>query len=339
MKALVYHGPEDLRYEDVATPEPGDGQVRLKIGATGICGSDVHGYAGLTGRRLPPMIMGHEFVGTVEKLGPGVKSLKPGDRVVPFPIISCGHCEACLSGAENKCFETSLYGVLSRNGSFAEYLCINEKQATLVSNQLTDAEAAMAEPLAVALHGIRQAHKIEGKHVVVAGAGTIGLFVVALLKTFKPASIIVSDLNAYRLEIASKMGADVVVKADQLDLKEVVYAHTNQQGADVSIECVGITPTVRQAMDVLKIGGQSVWVGNSSKIIETDMQAIVTHEWQVTGSFLYTRKDFSDVIAMLENRQLDISPIISKEITLEEGPDMFHTLYKNPGNLIKVVVR
>ncbi len=338
MKALVYYGPEDLRYEEVTDSAPGKNEVRVRVTATGICGSDVHGYAGLTGRRIAPMIMGHEFCGEVESLGDGVEKLKSGDRVIPFPIIACGQCDACNQGFENKCRDKEFFGVLTKNGSMAEALCVHEDQVIKIDERIDDISASMAEPLAVALHGIRRAPDLKNKTVFVAGAGTIGLFVVSLLQQFECAKIIVSDLNAHRLSVAKKLGADAVIKADEQDVKSAVFELTGQKGADVSLECAGITPTVRQALHALKIGGHAVWIGNSARQIETDMQDIVTNEWNISGSFLYTRQDFIDVIQMLASGSIDISPVISQTIGLEDGPAMFSRLYKSPGDLVKVVI-
>lgn len=339
MKALVYHGPEDLRFEEVSDIFPKDNEVKIKVRAIGICGSDVHGYAGLTGRRIAPMIMGHEFSGEVVEVGKDVKHLKIGDRVAPYPVEICGTCEFCRKGMEHICLNKKAYGVLDCNGAMADYICVPENIAFPLDDSVDYSTGAMIEPMSVALRGVDNAGDIEGKNVLIIGAGTIGLFALVLVKMRNPAKIFVSDLSSHRLSVAKQLGADVVIRSDKEDAAEAVRKGTNGLGADVSIECVGITPTTKQAVSALKLGGTSVWVGNSAKFIETNMQEIVTHELTVKGSFLYTLKQFKKVIDILGSGSVDISPIISKEINLEEGPDMFHTLYKNPGDLIKVVIR
>lgn len=339
MKALVYHGPEDIRLQETADVLPGADQVKLRVRATGICGSDVHGYAGITGRRLAPMIMGHEFAGEVAEAGDAVTSLQVGDRVVPFPIIACGRCSYCHLGQENMCSAKKLYGVLDMDGSMTEYICVNEKQVIKLDSHVDYAEAAMVEPLAVALHGVRKAGDLGGKNVLIVGAGTIGLFTLALVKLARPAHIFISDLIEHRLSAAKQMGADTLIKADQTDPTALIQEMTGLTGVDCSIECVGAASTARQALQALKTGGKSIWIGNSAKMIETNMQEIVTRELTVSGSYLYTRDDFLEIIELLKQQQLNIKPVISRRISLEEGPAMFDTLFHAPADLIKVIIQ
>lgn len=339
MKALVYRGPEDLRLEDVADVFPKDNEVKIRVKAVGICGSDVHGYAGLTGRRIAPMIMGHEFSGEVTEVGKAVKQLKAGDRVAPYPVEICGTCEFCRKGMEHICLNKKAYGVLDCNGAMAEYICVPENIAFKLDGRVDYSTGAMIEPMSVALRGVDNAGDLAGKNVLIVGAGTIGLFALVLVKMRNPARIFVSDLSAHRLGVAKRLGADVLIRAGQEDTAETVRKGTGGLGADVSIECVGVTPTTQTAISSLKLSGTSVWVGNSAKFIQANMQEIVTHELTVRGSFLYTIRQFKEIIDILGGGSVDITPIISREISLEEGPEMFHTLYKAPGNLIKVVIR
>lgn len=338
MKALVYHGPEDLRLEEIPEVVPEKNQVKIRVRACGICGSDVHGYAGLTGRRTAPMVMGHEFSGEVVSLGPEVKTLRIGDRVAPYPVEICGECIYCKSGRPHICLHKRAYGVLACNGAMAEYICVPETIAYRLGDSIDYAVGAMIEPMAVAYRGVGHGGDLTGKTVFIVGAGTIGLFVLALVKLRGAKKIMVSDLSAHRLEIAKKMGADIVFGAEVQDVPAAVREQTDGMGADVSLECVGITPTVSQAVSSLRLGGTAVWIGNSAKMIETNMQEIVTRELTVQGSFLYTLKEFEEVLRILESKKVDVRPIISQEITMEEAPEMFHTLHHTPGNLIKVVI-
>ena len=339
MKAWVYHGPEVLRLETVDDVFPKEHEVKVKVKATGICGSDVHGYAGLTGRRVPPMIMGHEFSGVVAELGSGVSSLHVGDHVAPYPLSYCGECEFCRKGMTHICLKKRAFGVLDCNGSMAEYICVPESTAIKIKDETDFALAAMVEPLAVALRGIHHAGDLRGKHVLIVGAGTIGLFVLALARLAHPAKIYISDLSDHRLAVARQLGADLVIRSDQQDVPLVVRENTNGLGADISIECVGISPTAQQTIASLKQGGLAVWIGNSAKMIETNMQAVVTRELMVHGSFLYSLDEFREVIGLLDRQVIDIRPVISQEIAFDQVADMFHQLYQSPGSLIKVIIR
>ena len=330
MKALRYLGPNELEIQEIMRPEPGVGEVLLRVGACGICGSDVHGYLGLTGRRTPPMTMGHEFSGTVEAVGEGVTRWKPGDRVAPYPVEFCGNCEFCAEGKTNLCAEKRQYGVLTVDGAFAEYICVREDLCFAIADGVTFAEASMMEPLAVARHAVRTAGELKGKRVLIVGAGTIGLLALLCCRIAEPKEILVSDLSEERRALALRLGADAVVdpvsEADKL--KDV----------DVAFEAVGAGASVRSAMTALRIGGTAVWIGNNKPMIELNMQQIVTRELKILGSFLYDMEDFRTVVDLINKGTLSVSGLISREIPLQAAPDAFRQLAEDPGGLIKVVV-
>jgi 2-desacetyl-2-hydroxyethyl bacteriochlorophyllide A dehydrogenase len=338
MKALVYHGPEDLRYEEIEDVRPAKDEVLVKIKAVGICGSDVHGYLGITGRRTPPMVMGHEFSGVVEEVGSEVASVKAGDRVAPYPVVFCGECEFCREGKMHICLNKRALGVLDCNGAMAEYVCVPEKVIFKLPESVSYNVGSLIEPMAVSYRGVNNAGDISGKNVLVVGTGTIGLLALAHVKMRNPAKIFVTDLSDSRLEVAKKMGADVVINPSKENVDEIIKAQTGGLGVDVAIEAVGATPTVQQAMASLKLGGTAVWIGNSAKMININMQEIVTRELKVFGTFLYTFKEFGECVELLGSGKLNVEPIISATASLEEGIDYFKQLAKDPGSLIKVVL-
>jgi L-iditol 2-dehydrogenase len=197
----------------------------------------------------------------------------------------------------------------------------------------------MMEPLAVAYRGVNRAPDVAGKNVLVVGSGTIGLLAAAILKFRHPKRIFVSDTNEIRLDIARKMGADVVINPSRDDPGDIIRRSTDGLGADVAFEAVGATPTVEQAMAGLRMGGTAVWIGNSAKMIELDMQQIVTRELRVVGSFLYSFQEFQEVVDMLNQDKLNVEPMISlREPMTEKGVELFAKLAKNPGSLIKVIL-
>lgn len=338
MKAIVYEGPEKLVYKEVPNVTPGKGEVKIKVKACGICGSDVHGYLGVTGRRIAPMIMGHEFAGEITELGEGVENCKIGSRVSVYPVSFCGNCEMCKKGDVHLCYNKKAYGVLDTNGAFAEYICVPSKCCFPVEDKVNDDLASLMEPLAVAYRGVEHAGDLTGKNVLIVGAGTIGLLALACVKRKKTEKIIVSDLSDHRLEIAAQMGADIVINPAKEDFKEKIMETTKGSGVEIAIEAVGITPTVQQAMSALAFGGIAVWIGNNKPMIEINMQEIVTKELSVRGSFLYGYQEFKQVMELMNQGEFNIEPLISKEVSLEEAPGYFEKLAHNPGNLIKVVV-
>jgi L-iditol 2-dehydrogenase len=313
--------------------------VLLRVKACGICGSDVHGYLGITGRRTPPMVMGHEFSGQVAEVGEGVANIKVGDRAAVYPVVFCGDCEPCRQGNVHLCLNKKALGVLDCNGAMAEYVSVPAKLLFKLDDHITYEAGSMMEPLAVACRGVNHAGDLAGKNVLVVGAGTIGLLVAALVKMRNPASIFVSDLSDSRLGIAREMGATYGINPLRDNLTEIIARETGAPGVDVAFEAVGATPTVQQAMASLRAGGTAVWIGNSAKMININMQEIVTRELRVCGSFLYTIQEFGTVAGLLNSGKLNIEPMISlKAPMMERGVELFAKLAKDPGSLIKVIL-
>lgn len=338
MKAMVYKGPETLKIENIEDVLLKEKEVKIRVKACGICGSDVHGYLGKTGRRLEPMVMGHEFCGEVVELGNKVTRLKKGDRVTVYPVDFCGECEMCKKGDVHLCLNKRAYGVLDVNGAFAEYINVPEKCCFDIADSVSYATASLMEPLAVAYRGIQCAGSLEGKTVLLVGAGTIGLLALACVKQKNAKKIIISDLSDYRLKTALKMGADIAINPGKEDFKQRILENTDGKGVDVAVEAVGAEATVRQAMSALKLSGTAVWIGNNQKMINIDMQEIVTRELTVHGSFLYGYDEFRNVVELLNKGGVYVEPLISKKIVLEEAPEYFDIMAHRPGDLIKVVV-
>ncbi|MGI6030723.1 MAG: zinc-dependent alcohol dehydrogenase [Eubacteriales bacterium] len=338
MKGIVYEGPNRLHYTDVPDVFPKAGEVKLRVKACGICGSDVHGYLGLTGRRLEPMMMGHEFAGEIMELGEGVTTAQVGDKVAVYPVEFCGECEMCRQGDVHLCLHKRAFGVLDVDGAFAEYICVPAKCCFPVAEDVSYGVGSLMEPLAVAYRGVGHAGDLTGKTVLLVGTGTIGLLALACVKMKNPAKIFVSDLSDNRLQVAKDMGADVVINPGKEDLKQVILEHTSGKGVDVAFEAVGAASTVQQAMSALRFGGTAIWIGNNKKMIDINMQEIVTRELTVRGSFLYGFDEFKTVVDLLNQGKLNVKPLISKEIPLEEAITYFEKLAHDPGDLIKVVV-
>jgi L-iditol 2-dehydrogenase len=340
MKGLVYHGPKRLAYEDVADVFPGPGEIAIRNRAVGICGSDIHGYLGVTGRRTAPMIMGHEFSGVIEKLGEGVSGFAPGDRVTAYPMFFCGDCPPCRERNVHLCINRRFLGVMDVNGAMADSVCVPAKCCFRLADGVSFEVASLMEPLAVAYRAVNRAgrDRIAGKSVFLVGTGTIGLLSLACAGMHGPARMIVSDLSDARLELAKKMGASNVINPSREDAAGAVRRLTDGLGADTAFEAVGAAPTVQQAMAGLRQGGTAVWIGNNKPMIEINMQEIVTRELTVFGTYLYNFEEFKLVVNLLNSGKLDLSPIISKIAPMEEGPEMFAKMAKDPGDWIKVVL-
>jgi len=340
MKALVYLGNKTLSVMDVPEPVAKKGELLLKIKACGICGSDVHGWLGLTGRRIPPMVMGHEFSAEVVGLGEGCSGrFNLGDIVTVQPCISCGVCVYCLSKNNNLCPSRKLFGTMDFNGAFQEYLAVPEVLAFHLPSNISYSVGALTEALAVSYSGIKKAGDLSNKNVVIIGAGTIGLLALAVVKTQNPNSVIVTDLSTSRLEMAKKLGADVVLNPSNINIAKEVSSVFGDKLADVTIEAVGVGATALQSIESLAPMGKSVWIGNSAKNVEIDMQSIVTRGLCVLGSYIYTHEEFGESVQLIQELNQNLDMFISSEVSLIESPGIFEELARDTEKYLKCVVK
>jgi L-iditol 2-dehydrogenase len=340
VKSLYYVGDKQLELREDPKPTPKPGQYLVRVRSTGICGSDFEGYLGKTGRRTAPMIMGHEFSGIIEEAPAGGR-FKPGERVVVFPKPFCGVCDCCKRGMANMCPSAGvMMGVMSNNGSMTEYITADEKYLIPFAATLPFNAAAMVEPLAVAYRAVCKLSDEEirnSEYCMVIGAGTIGLLVVALLKLRGARNIIVSDAAAFRLETARKMHADHTINSREVDFLDAVKKITAGKMCDFSVEAVGIAPTVTNALDCLRIGGTVVWVGLAQKMVEVNMQKIVTTELTVKGTYIYDFSAFQECLKLLEDGKIDVTPLMTNVYPLTDGVKAFRDLEQNAdGKMLKV---
>ena len=341
MKALVYTKPYCLEYSDFPDPVPGDDDVLVRVKACGICGSDVHGYTGKTGRRIPPLIMGHEAAGIVEGFGKNVKDFERGDRVCFDSTVYCNKCEPCKKGWYNRCEKRQVLGVsipeFKRHGAFAEYVTVPSWIVSKIPDNLSFTHAALLEPASIGTHAANRAPISGDDTVVVIGAGTIGLFILQAAKLRGAKKVIACDINEFRLDIAKKLGGDEVVNPAKADLKETVDRLTNKKGADVSLEAVGYAETFGNAISVTKIGGYVVAVGNLQKTAEINLQELVARELTFTGSYA-SSGEFRDCIGLVASGKINVEPLISDVLPMEEGPSAFDQLLKSEEDLLKIVL-
>jgi 2-desacetyl-2-hydroxyethyl bacteriochlorophyllide A dehydrogenase len=338
MKALRYLGPGQLAVQDVPAPTISENEVLVKVMACGICGSDVHGYLGLTGRRTAPMTMGHEFSGQIVESGSLTRTFNKGDKVVVQPLNFCGECANCRQGNTNMCLNGKLFGVLAVDGAMAELIAVPGKLLFKLPEGCSYEEGAMAEPFAVAFGAIKKAGSLKNKKVLIVGAGTIGLCILELVKLQNPKLIIVSDLSDVRLKLAQELGADRTINPWKEDYLDGVTRFTGGTMVDVSIEAVGVAATVNQAIKSLKKMGTCLWVGNSAREIEINMQEVVTRALKIYGTYIYTHGEFGEVIDILGTGRLMTEKLISTTVSLQEAPVAFKALHEQPDSFIKILV-
>jgi L-iditol 2-dehydrogenase len=334
---MVYEGPWQMPVREVPEPVAGPGEVVVAVKAVGVCGSDVHGYTGSTGRRIPPMIMGHEFTGVVAAVGQGVAGRKPGDRVVVQPLITCGECANCRAGMTNVCTNRSGLGMWNVDGAYADAVKVRPEQLYDLPAEVAWEHGSLVEPLSVSLHAVNRTPIQLMDTVVILGAGTIGLFALLGCRLKGAGTIIVSDLSPHRLAKAKQMGADIVVNPSEEDLPALVKRVAGDAGAPVVIEAVGVGPTARQSIELVRPGGNVTWIGNSQPNVEVPMQKIVTQEVTLRGAYGFT-VEFGRSIEAIRSGRVDVGQIIEMTAPLEAGPGIFEELARGRMTSIKVIL-
>jgi L-iditol 2-dehydrogenase len=312
MKAFHRHVLTEMPIPRIERP----GDVLIEIKAAGVCGSDLHGYTGQSGRRTPPLVMGHEATGLVVETGEGVRGLSPGTRVAIHPIEQVGGVRR-LMGKDAP-------------GAFAEFVVWPARNLVRLPESVTFEQGALVEPLSVAVRAVNRAGLDGATSAVVVGAGTIGLLVASVLKHRGVASVVISDPSVERRAVALDMGVGVAVDPLEDDIVETVLGLTGGVGADVAFEAVGIGTTVAQAHAVVKYGGTVVWIGNNVRVVDVDMQQVVTRELSVLGTYGMSDDDFVTALGLLEAGAIDASGLINRRATLEEGPALFDELLASP---------
>ncbi|MEZ4866299.1 MAG: zinc-binding dehydrogenase [Caldilineaceae bacterium] len=326
MQALVYQGPWQMTLEDVPAPTAGAGEVIIEVKAVGICGSDVHGYTGTTGRRTAPMVMGHEFSGVIRAVGAGVTKASVGDAVVATPIFPF-----------NGIGQRKVLGVFSTPGAYAEQVVVHESMLLPKPTNLSWRQAAMCEPLSVALHAISRTPIPLMGTVVIVGAGTIGMLAMMAARVAGAGKVIITDMSAHRLEMAEELGADLAINIKEQDPVQTVLDYTKGIGADVAVEAVGISPAVQQAHKMTRNGGHITWIGNSAKMIEVDMQEVVTRELTVCGTYGF-QSEFPLALDALANGRINVGPMLEKIAPLAAGPQIIDDLAAGRADLVKAIL-
>jgi L-iditol 2-dehydrogenase len=341
MKALLLARYGHLEVTDVATPVPAAGEVLIRVAACGICGSDVHGYDGSSGRRIPPIIMGHEGAGIVAKVGSGVSGISEGDRVTFDSTVFCGECSFCRRGEINLCDRRQVLGVscgdYRRAGAFAEYVAVPAHIVYRLPTNLSFDEAAMLEAVAVALHAVSLTPVARDGTALVVGAGMIGLLVVQALRVAGCSRVLVVDVDASRLRLAEKVGATAVLNATGENLAGEIARFSGGAGIDVAVEAVGRNETVALAIESVRKGGTVTLVGNVSPEVTLPLQKVVTRQIRLQGSCA-SAGEYGRAMELVSGGAIQVKPLISAVAPLEEGPRWFERLHAREANLMKVVL-
>jgi L-iditol 2-dehydrogenase len=340
MKALLLSEYNRLELTEVPTPEAGPGELLIRVTACGICGSDVHGYDGSSGRRIPPIVMGHEAAGVVAGVGENVEGFAAGDRVTFDSTVSCGECANCRRGDVNLCDRRQVLGVscgeYQRSGAFADFVTVPARICYMLPDNLAFEEAAMLEAVAVAVHAVALAPIPLGGSALVVGAGTIGLLVQQALRAAGCKNVFVTDVDASRLGLSESLGATRTLLSAS-DLPKRVADLSDGMGIDVVVEAVGDTQTIALAIDSVKKGGTVVLVGNISPEVNIHLQKVVSRQIRLQGSCA-SAGEYPRAIERVSRGEIQVRPLISAVAPLAQGPKWFQRLHAREPNLMKVVL-
>lgn len=341
MKALLLTEPSRLTIADVPVPECPDDSVLVRVAACGICGSDVHGYDGSSGRRIPPLVMGHEAAGTIAEVGARVADFQVGERVTFDSTVSCGECAFCQRGEVNLCDRRQVLGVscgdYRRHGAFAEFVAVPARILYRVPDTLSLEHAALIEAVSIAVHAARRSQVKKGDTALVVGAGMIGLLVIQVLKHIGCERILAVDLDETRLTLARESGAAEVL-VSSADTATQILERTNGKGVDQAFEAVGFTPTVQLAINSVRKGGTVTLVGNLAPEVSLPLQSVVTRELTLYGT-CGSSGEYSECIELLASGAVKVAPLISAQVPLEEGPAWFARLHNREPGLMKVLLK
>jgi (R,R)-butanediol dehydrogenase/meso-butanediol dehydrogenase/diacetyl reductase len=341
MKALRWYARKDVRYEDMPEPSPEPGQVKVKVNLAGICGTDLKEYAegpGMIATDKVPLVLGHEFVGIVAEVGTGVADFKAGERVTAVGYRYCGQCYFCQRGMYNICPNAGFTG-LTADGCMAEYVVIPSYAAYKLPDSVPDELGALVEPLAVALHAVRQGKVSSGDTVAIVGDGTIGLCTLLAAKTAGASEVYLVSKHKGRGELALAMGATGVISTADDDPVKLIANLTGGLGVDVSFECVGHPDTPQLALDLARSGGTTVIVGVFEKPGLINFQGVMFNQKTMVGSPIYVDEGRT-VVELLTDKRIDPHRLITAKVLLKDAVKMgFEKLITNKEDNIKILLQ
>lgn len=342
MRALLLTDYRQLQVRDLPIPALDSAEILVRVKACGICGSDVHGYDGSSGRRVPPLVMGHEAAGVVAKVGAAAGPLRVGDRVTFDSTVHCGQCAYCRRGQINLCDRRTVLGVscgdYRRHGALAEYVAVPRHIVHHLPADLAFEHAALIEPVAIAFHAVNRTPIRLGDSAVVIGAGVIGLLTVQALRLAGCGPLVAVDLVDERLALARQLGADEGLNARACDIPAAVADRTAGQGADHVVEAVGQPDAVATAIACARKGGTVTLVGNVAPAVELPLQSVVTRELTLIGSCA-SAGEYPACLEMMVRGAVRVEPLISTVTSLDDAPQWFERLYRRDAGVLKVVVQ
>jgi L-iditol 2-dehydrogenase len=341
MNALLLSEYKHLAVTTLPMPVPTATDVLVQVAACGICGSDVHGFDGTSGRRIPPLVMGHEAAGVVAAVGSEVSRFAVGDHVTFDSTVYCGVCSFCRSGEVNLCDDRQVVGVscgdYSRAGAFAEYVAVPERIVYKLPDDLGFAEAAMLEAVSVALHAVAVSKLDGGETALVIGAGMIGLLTLQAARASGCSNVFVADIDESRLKSAAELGADKTLLLSGAELTKEILQLTEGRGVDVVLEAVGRNETIATAIDSVKKGGTVTLIGNITPQVNLPLQKVVSRQIRLQGSCA-SSGEYPEAMKLMASGKIRVDTLITAVAPLSDGPSWFDRLHSGEPNLMKIVL-
>lgn len=336
MRTLLYPEYERLEIAALSKPSPARGEVLLRVSACGICGSELEAFKNKSPRRVPPLVMGHEFCGVIEEAATDVRSFKVGDRVVSHSLFGCGLCLRCARGDSHLCANRQLFG-MNRAGGFAEYVSAPERCLISWPETLAAEAASLAEPLANGVHVVGLTRHANPAVVAIIGAGPIGLLCQQAFQCLSSADLVVADFIPERLSVASKVGAKHIINSRNEDFVQAILELTGGEGVDVIVDAVGSELSKNQSLSAARPGGVAVWIGLHENSVTIKSHELTLSERRVQGSYAASLSELKVAAELLASGRVEWASWI-KTYPLVEGVEAFHTMLDRQGDNIKAVL-
>lgn len=329
--------PGEIIFREVPIPKVKENQVKIKMMSIGICGSDIHVYHGKHPFTSYPVTQGHEVSGEIVEAGAAVKQFQIGDKVTVEPQIVCGKCYPCRHGKYNLCEALKVMG-FQDTGMASEYFVVDEAKVTLLPQEMTYEQGAMIEPLAVAVHAVKQMGDVTGMSVVVLGAGPIGNLVAQTAKGMGAAKVMITDVSDYRLQIAKNCGVDFCINTKETDLLDAMLEAFGPDKADVIYDCAGNNITMGQAIKYARKGSVIVLVAVFAGMATVDLAVANDHELDIKSTMMYRHEDYVDAIQLVNEKKVVLEPLISKVFPFEQYSEAYKFIDENREQAMKIIV-
>lgn len=337
MLQQVMTAPREIRFDRVPVPQPGPGQVLVKIKRIGICGSDIHVYHGKHPYTKYPVTQGHEVSGRIAAVGEGVTGFRVGQKVTIEPQVFCGRCHPCTHGKYNLCESLKVMG-FQTTGTASEYFAVDQSKIDVLPEAMDYNEGAMLEPLAVTVHAAKRAGDVKGLNVCVLGCGPIGILLIQSLKAFGAAKVLATDVSDYRLELAKQCGADVTINTKNAEFGRAMLDAFGPDKADIIYDCAGNDITMDQAIQNARKGSTIILVAVYAGLAHCDLAKLNDSELDLNTTMMYRHEDYVDAIRLVGEGKIQLQPLMSKHFAFQDYLAAYEYIDNNRETTMKVIV-